>query len=137
MGRGRFMERQTLEIGRETITAGKFVIATGGRPEMPDIPGKEFAISSNEAFHIDDPLPKRITIVGGGYIAVEFAGIFNGLGCDVGLVLRRDRVLRGFDEECRTSVHEALKDSGIRMRTETQIGRIEATNRRAPFTAFT
>ena len=89
---------------------------------IPPIPGREFAITSNEAFHLPDPLPKRVTIVGGGYIAVEFAGIFHGLGCEVDLVLRRDRVLRGFDEECRTFVHEALKDSGIRMRTETEIG---------------
>ena len=96
---------------------------------MPEIPGREFAITSNEAFHLPDPLPKRITIVGGGYIAVEFAGIFNGLGSEVDLVLRRDRVLRGFDEECRTFVHEALKESGIKMRTEMQIGRIVATRR--------
>ena len=93
---------------------------------MPAIPGLELAITSNEAFHLPDPLPKRIAIVGGGYIAVEFAGIFNGLGCQVDLVIRRDRVLRGFDEECRTVVHEALKESGIKMRTETQIERIEA-----------
>ena len=72
-------------------------------------------------------LPRRIAIVGGGYIAVEFAGIFNGLGSEVDLVIRRDRVLRGFDEECRTVVHDALKDSGIRMRTETEIERIVAT----------
>ena len=85
---------------------------------VPQIPGSEFAITSNEAFHLPDPLPKRITIVGGGYIAVEFAGIFNGLGCQVDLVLRRDRVLRGFDEECRTAVHDSLKESGIKMRTE-------------------
>ncbi len=61
---------------------------------MPDITGKELAISSNEAFHLPDPLPKRVTIVGGGYIAVEFAGIFHGLGCQTEIVIRRDRVLR-------------------------------------------
>src|SRR5437763_1662327 len=72
-------------------------------------------------------VPKHITIVGGGYIAVEFAGIFHGLGCEVDIVIRRDRVLRGFDEECRTFVHEALKAGGIKMRTETVIERIEAT----------
>ena len=127
MGRGRLMDRHTIaRSASETITADKILIATGGRPVVPEIPGKEFAITSNEAFHLPDPLPKRITIVGGGYIAVEFAGIFHGLGCHVDLVLRRDRVLRGFDEECRTAVHEALKDSGIKMRTEMQIGRIVA-----------
>ncbi len=133
MGRGRLMDRHTIQVGSETITTDKILVATGGRPEVPPIPGHEFAITSNEAFHIPDPLPKRITIVGGGYIAVEFAGIFNGLGCHVDLVLRRDRVLRGFDEECRSFVHETLARSGIKMRTETEIKRIEATDGKAPF----
>jgi glutathione reductase (NADPH) len=136
MGRGRLMDRHTIEVGKETITAEKILIATGGRPVVPEIPGREFAITSNEAFHLPE-LPERIAIVGGGYIAVEFAGIFNGLGCHVDLVLRRDRVLRGFDEECRTAVHEALAHSGIKMRTEMQIGRIEATNGKGPFTVHT
>ncbi len=132
MGRGRLMDRHTIAIGQETVTAEKILVATGGRPVVPDIPGREFAITSNEAFHLPE-LPKRIAIVGGGYIAVEFAGIFHGLGCHVDLVLRRDRVLRGFDEECRTAVHEALRDSGITMRTEMQIGRIVAPGGKGPF----
>lgn len=127
MGRGRLMDRHTVQVGSETITADKILVCTGGRPEVPAIPGHEFAITSNEAFHLPDPLPRRITIVGGGYIAVEFAGIFHGLGCEVDIVIRRDRVLRGFDEECRTFVHEALKASGIKMRTETEIQRIVAS----------
>ncbi|MBS0525695.1 MAG: glutathione-disulfide reductase [Proteobacteria bacterium] len=127
MGRGRLMDRHTIEVGGESVTADKILIATGGRPEVPPIPGHEFAITSNEAFHLPDPLPRRITIVGGGYIAVEFAGIFHGLGCEVDIVIRRDRVLRGFDEECRTFVHDALKASGIRIRSETEIQRIQAT----------
>jgi glutathione reductase (NADPH) len=127
MGRGRLMDRHTVAIGGESVTADKILVATGGRPEVPPIPGHEYAITSNEAFHLPGPLPRRITIVGGGYIAVEFAGIFHGLGCAVDIVIRRDRVLRGFDEECRTFVHEALKASGIRMRTETVIERIVAT----------
>jgi glutathione reductase (NADPH) len=136
MGRGRLMDRHTIAVGDATITAEKILVATGGHPVVPDIPGKQFAITSNEAFHLP-ALPERITIVGGGYIAVEFAGIFKGLGSHVDLVLRRDRVLRGFDEECRTAVHDALKDSEIKMRTETQIGRIEPTNGKAPFTVHT
>ena len=144
MGRGRLIDRHTIQIGDEaggqTVTAEKILVATGGAPVVPDIPGREFAISSNEAFHLPE-LPKRIAIVGGGYIAVEFAGIFNGLGAHVDLVLRRDRVLRGFDEECRTNVHDALKESGIKMRTEMQIQRIEATPPsgagKAPFTVHT
>jgi glutathione reductase (NADPH) len=124
MGRGRLMDRHTIEVGGETVTADKILVATGGRPEVPPIPGHEFAITSNEAFHLPDPLPRRITIVGGGYIAVEFAGIFHGLGCAVDIVIRRDRVLRGFDEECRTFVHDSLKASGINIRSETEIQRI-------------
>jgi len=137
MGRGRLMDRHTVQVGAETITTDKILVATGGRPEVPPIPGHQFAITSNEAFHLPDPLPKRITIVGGGYIAVEFAGVFNGLGCQVDLVLRRDRVLRGFDEECRTFVHDTLARSGIKMRTETEIARIEATDGKAPFKLHT
>jgi glutathione reductase (NADPH) len=142
MGRGRLMDRHTIEIGKDTVTADKILVATGGHPVVPEIPGREFAITSNEAFHLPDPLPKRITIVGGGYIAVEFAGIFHGLGCHVDLVLRRDRVLRGFDEECRTAVHEGLKNSGINLRTETQIQRIVAIpsgsgGGKVPFTVYT
>ena len=136
MGRGRLMDRHTIQIGQETVTAEKILVATGGHPVVPEIPGKELAITSNEAFHLPE-LPKRIAIVGGGYIAVEFAGIFHGLGCHVDLVLRRDRVLRGFDEECRTAVHEGLKDSGIKLRTEMQIGRIVATNGKAPYQIHT
>jgi glutathione reductase (NADPH) len=137
MGRGRLMDRHTIAIGEQTVTADKILVATGGHPVVPDIPGRQFAITSNEAFHLPDPLAKRITIVGAGYIAVEFAGIFNGLGSAVDLVLRRDVVLRGFDEECRVAVHEALKDSGIRLRTETQIARIDASDGKAPFTVTT
>ncbi|MFI5032734.1 MAG: glutathione-disulfide reductase [Reyranellales bacterium] len=137
MGRGRLMDRHTVEIGGETVTADKILIATGGRPEVPPVPGHECAITSNEAFHLPDPLPKRITIVGGGYIAVEFAGIFHGLGCEVDIVIRRDRVLRGFDEECRTFVHDSLKASGIRIRSETEIQRIQSTDGKAPYKLHT
>jgi glutathione reductase (NADPH) len=136
MGRGRLLDRHTIEVGDRTITADKILISTGGRPVVPEIPGHELAITSNEAFHLPE-LPKRITIVGGGYIAVEFAGIFNGLGSHVDLVLRRDRVLRGFDEECRTVVHEELKQSGIKIHTEMQIARNEAPSGKAPYRVHT
>src|SRR4029079_7459294 len=119
--------RHTIEVAGETITADKILVCTGRLPEVPPIPGHAVDITSNEAFHLPDPLPRRVTIVGGGYIAVEFAGIFHGLGCETEIVIRRDRVLRVFDEECRTFVHESLKASGIRMRTETEIERIVAT----------
>jgi glutathione reductase (NADPH) len=136
MGRGRLMDRHTIQVGEETVTADKILVATGGHPVIPSIPGCELAITSNEAFHLPE-LPKRIAIVGAGYIAVEFAGIFNGLGVHVDLVLRRDRVLRGFDEECRTFVHDALKESGIRLRTEMEIGRIVKKGENGPYEIHT
>ena len=137
MGRGRLMDRHTVEIGGRYVTADKILIATGGRPEIPPVPGAEFAITSNETFHLPDPLPQRVTVVGGGYIAVEFAGIFNGLGSQVDIVIRRDRVLRGFDEEARKFVHTALVESGIRMRADTEIARIDATEGAAPYSITT
>jgi glutathione reductase (NADPH) len=136
-GRGRLMDRHTVAIGERIVTAERILIATGGRPVVPSIPGAEFAITSNETFHLPDPLPRRITVVGGGYIAVEFAGIFHGLGCEVDIIIRRDRVLRGFDEECRTFVHEALATGGIRMHTSTELARIEATDDKAPYRVHT
>ncbi len=74
-------DAHTLEVGDKTVTAERILIAVGGTPVMPDIPGIEHAISSNQAFHLED-LPERIAVVGGGYIAVEFAGIFAGLGAN-------------------------------------------------------
>ncbi|MBL0899040.1 MAG: glutathione-disulfide reductase [Reyranella sp.] len=136
MGRGRFMDRHTIMVGEQTITAEKFLVATGGRPVIPPIPGAEHAITSHEAVHLPT-MPRRIAIVGAGYIAVEFAGIFNSLGARVDLVLRRDRVLRGFDEECRTFVHDSLKESGIKLRTEMQIGRIVKKGENGPYEVHT
>jgi len=95
------------------LTAGKILIATGARPVTPsDIPGIELAISSNEAFHLPQ-LPKRILIVGGGYIAVEFAGIFNGLGVETTLMYRGPNILRGFDDDVRTHLASELERRGI------------------------
>ena len=102
-----------LADGRK-IRARHILIATGGRPFMPPLPGIEHAISSNEAFDLP-ALPKRILIAGGGYIAVEFAGIFAGLGSDVTLIHRGDNVLRGFDEDLRNAVKTSLERRGIRL----------------------
>jgi glutathione reductase (NADPH) len=95
-------------------TAEKILIATGGRPSMPEVPGIELAISSNEAFHLPE-LPKRVLIVGGGYIAVEFAGIFNGLGSDVTLLYRGANILRGFDDDVRSHLAGELEKRGIKV----------------------
>ena len=112
--RGKLLDNHTIELtdenGSRTVTADKILIATGGWPSFPDIPGIEYAISSNEAFDLPE-LPKRITVVGGGYIAVEFAGIFNGLGVETSLLyLREEMIKKGIDVRIHTNVDEIKKD---------------------------
>ena len=107
------------------VTARYILIATGGAPNHgPDIPGIEHVISSNEAFHLET-LPKRIVIQGGGYIALEFAGIFAGFGSDVTVIYRGDNILRGFDEDVRTHVRAEMEKRGITILTGCTVGRIE------------
>ncbi len=109
----------------ETVRARHILIATGGWPHPgADIAGLEHVISSNEAFDLKD-LPKRILIQGGGYIAVEFAGIFNGLGSDVTLVYRKDNILRGFDEDVREHLRAELTKRGIRIVTNNIVEAVE------------
>lgn len=110
-----------------TVTAGTILVATGGRPNVdPRLPGRELAITSNEAFHLDS-LPRHIVIAGGGYIAVEFAGIFAGLGASTTLVYRGDKILRGFDEDLRDGLTEAYAQRGIRIVTGTVFSSISRT----------
>ncbi|MEO1101489.1 MAG: glutathione-disulfide reductase [Pseudomonadota bacterium] len=129
--RAEFVDRHTLKLktcGR-TITADKILIAVGGRPWKPDdseLPGVEHTISSNEVFHLTE-LPKHMVIAGGGYIAVEFAHVFAGLGVETCLVYRGETVLRGFDDDVRTEVHEGLKEAGVRVITQTVFEKIEDT----------
>ncbi len=99
----------------KTYTADKILIATGGRPTLPEgLPGVELAITSNEAFHLSE-LPKRVLIVGGGYIAVEFAGIFNGLGVETTLLYRGANILRGFDDDVRAHLAGEIEKRGIKV----------------------
>lgn len=116
----------TVECGGKTITAERILIAVGAAPFIPDIPGAEYAISSNEAFHLET-FPKRVIVVGGGYIAVEFAGIFNGLGAETQLLYRGDQILRGFDEDVRAAVAEGMSTRGVQIMTESDITKIEKT----------
>lgn len=104
----------------KTVTAQRILIATGARPFVPEIPGYEHAITSNEAFHLK-ALPKRIIVVGAGYIAVEFASIFNGLGSDVKLVYRGPQILRGFDDDLRDGLAEEMRHRGIDILLETNV----------------
>jgi len=100
------------------------LVATGGMPFVPDIPGAKFGITSNEAFNLEH-LPKSILIEGAGYVAVEFAGIFAGLGVKTTLSYRRDNILRGFDEDLRKDLHEAMARRGVIFRFDTTIERLD------------
>ncbi|HUL93500.1 MAG TPA: glutathione-disulfide reductase [Burkholderiales bacterium] len=107
-------DAHTVEVGGRRVTAQSILVATGGWPVKPAIPGIEHAITSNEAFELP-ALPKRVVIVGGGYIAVEFAGIFQGLGSEVTLSYRGERILRGFDDDVRRHLHDEMGKKGVRI----------------------
>ena len=119
-GRGEILDAHTVKVGERRYTAKYILIATGGWPTLPEIPGIELAITSNEALELRE-LPRRVTIVGGGYIGVEFAGIFRAAGCEVTMLLRSDNVLRGFDHELRDRLAEEMRTRGIDLRTEVLI----------------
>ncbi|GFM81287.1 glutathione-disulfide reductase [Pseudomonas cichorii] len=123
-GHARITGPQRVEINGQSYSAERILIATGGWPQVPDVPGREHAITSNEAFYLKE-LPKRVTVVGGGYIAVEFASIFNGLGADTTLLYRGDLFLRGFDGGVRTHLHEELVKRHMNVRFNSDIERIE------------
>ncbi len=114
-----------LEAEGRDITAERILIATGGAPWVDEsVPGHELGITSNEAFHLET-LPNRVVVAGGGYIAIEFACIFQGLGCDVCLVYRGEDVLRHFDADISTQVHKELQRQGIRVVTQAVFEKIE------------
>jgi glutathione reductase (NADPH) len=134
-GRGVLVDPHTIEVGGRAYTAENILIATGGHPTVPSIPGIEHVISSNEALDLPK-LPRKIVIVGGGYIAVEFAGIFRGFGCEVVEMIRRDELLYGFDDDLRVSLALEMRNRGIEIHTRTQVTRIEK-DRREGYTVFT
>ena len=124
-GRARLIDNHTIALDSETrITADKILIAVGGHAVVPDIPGHELGFTSDEAFHLTD-LPKRVVIVGGGYISVEFASIFNGLGAQVMQLYRRDKILRGFDMDVRDTLTAELQKKGVDLRTHANPARID------------
>ncbi len=106
------------------VTARYILIATGATPFVPEFPGHEHAITSNEAFHLDR-FPGHVTVAGGGYIAVEFAGIFNGLGAKTAQLYRGEQILRGFDDDLRYGVAEEMLKKGIDLRTHSVIEALE------------
>jgi len=123
-GHGKLVDPHQVEVNGQRYSAKHILIATGGWPQIPEISGHEHAISSNEAFFLKE-LPKRILVVGGGYIAVEFAGIFNGLGADTQLLYRGDLFLRGFDGAVRKHLAEELTKQGLKLQFNSDIERID------------
>ncbi len=124
--RATLKDKNTIQLSSgRTVTAKYILIATGAAPFVPrHLPGHELAITSNEAFDLDF-LPRRIVIVGGGYIAVEFAGIFAGLGVETILLYRGDQILRGFDEDIRAHLADEMKKKGIEIRCNSDVSKIE------------
>ena len=123
-GRGRIIDAHTVAIGDTHYSAEKLLIATGGWPFVPDFPGNEYAVTSNEIFDLET-FPRRLVIVGGGYIAVEFAGIFNGLGANVTQLYRRSLFLRGFDLDLRKHAAQEIPNSGIDLKFEVNVSGIK------------
>ena len=124
-GRARIIDAHTVTLGEQRYTAEKILIATGGWPHIPKFPGSELAISSNEVFDLAQ-FPKRLAIVGGGYIAVEFAGIFNGLGARVSQLYRGPLFLRGFDADIRAHAAQEIRKTGVDLRFDVNVQSITA-----------
>lgn len=122
--RGRLIDAHTVQAGERTLTAQHILVATGGWPVVPQIPGAELAITSNEAFHLAR-LPARVVVVGGGYIAMEFTSIFNGLGVKTALVYRGRQLLRGFDQDLGRVLAEEMAQKGVEILLDSNIERIE------------
>jgi glutathione reductase (NADPH) len=123
-GTARIAGPNAVELDGKRITARYILVATGGWPFKPNIPGVEHCITSNEAFELAVQ-PKRVLVVGGGYIAVEFAGIFRGLGSEVTLSYRGERILRGFDDDVRLYVQEEMAKKGVRFQLRSVVAGVE------------
>ena len=116
-GEARFLDANTLAVGDTEYSADRIIIATGGRPIVPDIPGADLGIVSDDFFELDDR-PRRVLIAGSGYVSVELGGVFNALGSDVQIIVRKDGVVRSFDAMLGEQVMEAMRGAGIRIVTE-------------------
>lgn len=122
----KLLDAHTLEVGDEKVTAERILVAVGGKPVKPDIPGIEHAIVSDGMFELKEQ-PKHMVILGGGYIGCEFASIMNLLGTKVTQVIRKEQILNGFDKDVRNELHEAMVKQGINLITKAEIVGIEKT----------
>lgn len=126
--RAQFIDAHTLEVGEQKITADHILIAVGGHASKPDIPGIEHAVTSKEMFHLPQ-LPKKIAIIGGGYIGVEFASALHAFGTDVFLMSHEHCILNGFDPAISTAIHKGFTDRGIQVACNTTAEEIIQTDR--------
>ena len=126
-GRATLADEHSVVVGNERYTAAHILVATGSWPVVPDFPGREHVVTSNEAFFLED-LPKRVLVVGGGYIAVEFAGIFHGLGAATTQLYRGPLFMRGFDQDVRTHLADEMRAAGIDLRFDTVVERVDKTD---------
>jgi glutathione reductase (NADPH) len=123
-GYGKFIDAHTIVVGERQITADKILIAVGGHPTKPNIVGIEHAMTSDDIFQMKTQ-PKRMVILGGGYIGTEFACIMNGLGTEVTQITRGDMILRGFDDDLRNEIQQGMSNHGVKIYNNTQIIGIE------------
>ncbi|WP_067219413.1 glutathione-disulfide reductase [Marinomonas gallaica] len=123
-GYGELVDAHTVKVGDEIITAERILIAVGAQPFVPEFPGNEHVLVSDDMFFLEE-LPKSILVVGGGYIAVEFAGICNGLGVETTLMYRGDKLLRGFDEDVRDFASNEYGRSGVNVQLNSDVAKIE------------
>ena len=122
----RLVDAHTVEVGGQKISARHILIATGGTPHVPHMQGREHVLTSDDMFDLD-PFPQRLLVVGGGYIACEFASIFNGLGSQVTQLYRGDQVLRGFDDEVRHFIAAEMAKSGVDLRLNAGVVAVHRT----------
>jgi glutathione reductase (NADPH) len=123
-GKGKLLDPHTVEVGDKKYTANKILIAVGGRPVKPDIPGCQYGITSNEIFHLKEQ-PKHLVVIGAGYIGTEFACIMRGLGSEVTQITRGEKILKGFDEDVRDNIEEGMKNHGINLIRKNIVQQIE------------
>ncbi|MDQ6681192.1 MAG: glutathione-disulfide reductase, partial [Pseudomonadota bacterium] len=127
-GRAVLAGPDAVAVNGKVYRAANILVATGGWPAKPEVPGGEFVISSNEIFDLAE-FPRRLVVIGGGYIACEFASIFNGLGAQVTQLYRADQVLRGFDDDVRAFIADEMRKKGVDLRTHVRVERIERSSK--------
>ena len=126
-GRAKLVDAHTVEVGAKRVTSETIMIATGGRPQRPPIPGIELTMTSDDILDMKE-VPTHLVIVGGGYIAVEFAGIFRNLGSEITQIVRGDNILRGFDTDVRTSLADEMKKQGVALKANTNVTAVEKSD---------